>query len=38
MEAKLITRVASDTYEIVNIMETSMAPLQNAQQAKQFVF
>ncbi|MDO9012430.1 MAG: protein-L-isoaspartate O-methyltransferase [Gallionella sp.] len=38
MEAKLITRVAPDTYEVVNIMETSVAPLQNAQQAKRFVF
>lgn len=38
MEAKLITRVAPDTYEVVNIMETSAAPLQNAQQASQFVF
>jgi len=38
MEAKLITRVAPDTYEVVNIMETSTAPLQNAQQAKRFVF
>jgi len=38
MEAKLITRVAPDTYEVVNIMETSVAPLQNAQQSKQFVF
>lgn len=38
MEAKLITRVAPDTYEVVNIMETSAAPLQNAQQSKQFVF
>lgn len=38
MEAKLITCVAPDTYEIVNIMETSVAPLQNAQQPKRFVF
>ncbi len=38
MEAKLITRVAPGAYEVVNIMETSAAPLQNAQQAKQFVF
>ena len=38
MEAKLITRVAPDTYEVVNIMETSVAPLQNAQQTRQFVF
>lgn len=38
MEAKLITRVAADVYEIVNIMETSVAPLQNAQQPDRFVF
>ncbi len=38
MEAKLITRVAADIYETVNIMETSVAPLQNAQQPKRFVF
>lgn len=38
MEAKLITRVAPDTYETVNIMETCVAPLQNAQQPKRFVF
>lgn len=38
MEAKLITRVASDVYETVNIMETSVAPLQNAQHPARFVF
>jgi len=38
MEAKLITCVAPDTYETVNIMEASVAPLQNAQQPKRFVF
>lgn len=38
MEARLITRVAPDTYETVNIMETSVAPLQNAQQPERFVF
>lgn len=38
MEAKLITRVAPDIYETVNIMETCVAPLQNAQQAERFVF
>ena len=38
MEAKLITRVAPDTYETVNIMEACVAPLQNAQQPKRFVF
>jgi len=38
MEARLITRVASDTYETVNIMETCVAPLRNALQPKRFVF
>lgn len=38
MEAKLITRVARDTFETVNIMETYVAPLQNAAQPKRFVF
>lgn len=38
MEAKLITRVAPDVFETVNIMETSVAPLQNAEQPKRFVF
>jgi protein-L-isoaspartate(D-aspartate) O-methyltransferase len=38
MEVRLITRVADDTFETVNIMETSVAPLQNAQQANRFVF
>ena len=38
MEAKLITRVAPDIYHTVNIMETCVAPLQNAQQPKRFVF
>ena len=38
MEAKLITRVAADTYQAVNIMEASVAPLQNAQQPTRFVF
>jgi len=38
MEARLITRVAPDIYETVNIMETSVAALQNAQQPKRFVF
>lgn len=38
MEAKLITRVAADTFETVNIMETSVAPLQNAAQPERFVF
>lgn len=38
MEAKLITRVAPDAFETVNIMETSVAPLQNVEQPKRFVF
>ncbi|MFZ2524188.1 MAG: protein-L-isoaspartate O-methyltransferase [Candidatus Ferrigenium altingense] len=38
MEATLITRVAPDTFGTVNIMETSVAPLQNAEQPKRFVF
>jgi protein-L-isoaspartate(D-aspartate) O-methyltransferase len=38
MEAKLITRVADDTYETVNIMEACVAPLQNALQPERFVF
>jgi len=38
MEAKLVTRVAPDTYETVNIMESCVAPLQNALQPERFVF
>jgi protein-L-isoaspartate(D-aspartate) O-methyltransferase len=38
MEARLITRVAPDTYETVNIMEACVAPLQNALQPQRFVF
>ena len=38
MEAKLITRVAPDTYETFNIMESCVAPLQNAQHPARFVF
>lgn len=38
MEARLITRVATDTFESVNIMETCVAPLQNAEQPNRFVF
>jgi protein-L-isoaspartate(D-aspartate) O-methyltransferase len=38
MEARLITRVAPDTYETVTIMEACVAPLQNAQQPERFVF
>lgn len=38
MEARLITRVAENTYESVNIMETCVVPLQNALQPERFVF
>ncbi len=38
MEARLVTRVTQDTYEYLNIMETSIAPLQNALQPERFVF
>lgn len=38
MEARLITRVAADIFETINIMETCVAPLQNALQPKRFVF
>ena len=38
MEARLITRVAPDIFETVNIMETCVAPLRNAEQPKHFVF
>ena len=38
MEAKLITRVAPDIFETVNIMETCVTPLRNAEQPKRFVF
>ena len=38
MEAKLITRVAPDIFETVNIMEACVAPLRNAEQPKRFVF
>jgi protein-L-isoaspartate(D-aspartate) O-methyltransferase len=38
MEARLITRVAADKFETVNIMEACVAPLQNALQPERFVF
>jgi protein-L-isoaspartate(D-aspartate) O-methyltransferase len=38
MEAKLITRVAPDAFETVNVLETCVAPLQNAAQPRRFVF
>ncbi|OFZ65872.1 MAG: protein-L-isoaspartate O-methyltransferase [Betaproteobacteria bacterium RBG_16_56_24] len=38
MEVKLVTRVAPDTFETRDIMETCVAPLQNAEQPDRFVF
>ncbi len=38
MEARMINRIAQDTFETVDIMETSVAPLQNALEPKRFVF
>ena len=38
MQAKLITCIAPNTFETVNIMEACVAPLQNAQQPVRFVF
>lgn len=38
MEAELITRIAPDTFETVNIMETCVAPLRNAEQPRRFIF
>ncbi len=38
MEATLITRVAPDTFETLNIMETCVAPLRNAEQPRRFAF
>jgi protein-L-isoaspartate(D-aspartate) O-methyltransferase len=38
MEARLITRVAEDKFETVNILEACVAPLQNALQPERFVF
>lgn len=38
MEVKLITRAAPDTFESINIMEVCVAPLQNAEQPKRFMF
>jgi protein-L-isoaspartate(D-aspartate) O-methyltransferase len=38
MEARLITRVAQDTFETVNIMEACVTPLQHALQPERFVF
>jgi len=38
MEAKLVTRIAPDTFETVNILETCVTPLQNAEQPERFVF
>ena len=38
MVARRITRVAQDAFETVNVLETCVAPLQNAEQPKRFVF
>lgn len=38
MEAKLVTRVAPDTFETVNLLETCVAPLRNAAQPPRFRF
>lgn len=38
MEAQLITRIAPDVFTTVNVMETCIAPLQNAEQPGRFVF
>lgn len=38
MQAKLITCLAPDTFETINIMETCVTPLQHAQQPVRFVF
>jgi len=38
MEAQLVTRIAPDVFETVNIMETCVAPLQHAEQPKRFAF
>jgi len=38
MEARLITRVAQNTFETVNIMEACVAPLKNALQPERFIF
>ncbi len=38
MQARLITRTAPGTFESTTLFETSIAPLQNVQQPKRFVF
>ena len=38
MEAKLVTRVALDAFETVNLLETCVAPLRNAEQPPRFSF
>jgi protein-L-isoaspartate(D-aspartate) O-methyltransferase len=38
MEAKLVSRVAPDVFENVNILETCVAPLRNAAQPPRFTF
>lgn len=38
MEAKLVTRIAQDVFETETILETCIAPLQNAEQPSRFAF
>ncbi len=38
MEAQLITRIAAEVFTTVNVLETCVAPLQNAEQPERFVF
>ena len=38
MEAKLVTRIAPDVFETIDILETCVAPLQNAEQPSRFAF
>ncbi len=38
MEAQVITRIAADKFKTLNILETCVAPLQNATQPNRFVF
>ena len=38
MQARLITRISHGVFESVTLFETSVAPLQNTQQPKRFVF
>jgi protein-L-isoaspartate(D-aspartate) O-methyltransferase len=38
MEARMIMRGKNDEFDVVDIMEANVAPLQNAAQPKRFVF